>query len=1331
MTYKAIWNKTKNQYVVSELLHSSRKQRRTAKKSLSKQIAVLVVCGAVVASGVLPAQQIFANAAKTQEGQYIAIGHANKDDGISDGNGGFYKEFEDVNGESHKYIYTEVKDYGSFWVREGFTIDIEENPRYGGGGAGEPRSEIVINTYKGEGADTEGLVQAYENVQKSMNITTINKDELFSTNTAIYGGAVNSDTFAITVGQDFIINEGENLVTEGNGLNLNGGQDSYFQPVNYDSRTGLYHFGDINSKDNIVSTENLYVIGETVGVFTKIPGGKTMDDIYTGDVYGNHNEILVTGIDDNGDYVSYWGTEVYDPNAPIGSMTISTLQGKFDEVNNNIEKIHKDDIKEIQVKENGDNGGIIGLQTNGNFDKDGNPIGGEYIPGTITIQNTEDSGKNGEDVKIQFGSIDENGNNVPVFTVDAGSKVEANPEITKEEEVETLDSISINGQKYELDGGAWNLTTNGGTEEADKAVSIGKGATVDFSGVEKSTGEGEEKETHSNVIVNKTTTEDGKTNVTFDLNNDLRVDSITSNKQYVTEVDANNGNSVVNVDYFKGNDFYLRNGETSLGTDFNGNNISFGEGENKVTTGYKADENGNIDMIVANNDGEQKHVVLTDIASKEQQDKNTETLKGAVMYDKTEDGEYDFTSVTLGGSNSYNYNEDDPTQSGGVELTNVAYATTNKEDENYNGSAAVNVDLLEDYVDENGGGAWNLTVNGGTEEADKAVSIGKGATVDFSGAEKSTGEDEDEETHSNVIVNKTTEDGKTNITFDLANKVILGSEDNQIILDSTSGNVFIGGSDGISITRDLSYNNGYIMSGLANTTWNPSLVDVSVKEGGYMNSTKAATEAQLNNAFSYLNNKIDYIDDNNMEILPGDGNISIDHVDNREPEENTSGNTGTGTGTDSDIATGSGTNSDAGIGSGTSNGAGPGTGNDISTETGSNAGTGSGTNHNTHYVSLENSVTIGGKDDNSNGKLDPEEEGSIVITRADDESIFINKDLDNDGKGDGVISGLTNIEWDYDKYQSGGYVNSSNGATEAQLHQAMQGTVQYDRNGDGTVNKGSITLGGEEGTVIHNVAPGTEATDAANVGQLAEVANNSYTAIDNIGNKVNKLSNRIDKVGAGAAALAALHPLDFDPDDKLSFAAGYGNYAGESAVAVGAFYQPNEDTMFSVGGTFGNDENMVNAGVSFKLGQKSNVSRSRVSMAKELVSLRDEVSQLKTLVSHAGIIPSNGQLDTSDMFPDVPENHWAYEYIHDLAKLGIVDGYPDGNYEGDRMMTRYEMAALVYRAMQKGVNVDRKMVKEFEPELKLIRVDVVAKDKNGNPTIERVRLNNDVIQQAY
>ena len=276
-----------------------------------------------------------------------------------------------------------------------------------------------------------------------------------------------------------------------------------------------------------------------------------------------------------------------------------------------------------------------------------------------------------------------------------------------------------------------------------------------------------------------------------------------------------------------------------------------------------------------------------------------------------------------------------------------------------------------------------------------------------------------------------------------------------------------------------------------------------------------------------------------------------------------------------------------------------------------------------------------------------------------------------------------------------------------------------------TIKDGGVSMGGNQ---IHNVAPGTAPDDAVNVSQL-----NATNGV------VNKLGSRINKVGAGAAALAALHPLDFDPDDKWDVAAGYGHYKNADAAAIGAFYQPNEDTMLSIGGSFGGGENMVNAGISVKLGQGNHVSTSRVAMAKEIKDLRENVAKLNDVVNrqsalidkltgvNAGTIEDKG----NDLFPDVPANHWAYEYVTALHKTGILEGYPDGTFGGDRMMTRYEFAAIVYRAIMAGaasnpaLNRDGtldKLAKEFSSEMKYIRIDTISKDRNGNPDIQRVRV---------
>ena len=223
--------------------------------------------------------------------------------------------------------------------------------------------------------------------------------------------------------------------------------------------------------------------------------------------------------------------------------------------------------------------------------------------------------------------------------------------------------------------------------------------------------------------------------------------------------------------------------------------------------------------------------------------------------------------------------------------------------------------------------------------------------------------------------------------------------------------------------------------------------------------------------------------------------------------------------------------------------------------------------------------------------------------------------------------------------------------------------------------------------------------------------------------RVDNLGSRVDKVGAGAAALAALHPMDFDPDDKLTFAAGYGNYKGKNAAAVGAFYRPDEKVMLSVGGTFGNGENMVNAGISFSLDRTARVSNSRTVMAKEIVDLRANVANLTALVGQltAGM-GGTIEMDRMKLFPDVPENHWAYEYIGRLAAAGIVEGYPDGMFNGNRMMSRYEFAAMLYRALEKGVKLDHKLVREFEPEMGRIHVARISGADGDRGKIERVRV---------
>lgn len=240
--------------------------------------------------------------------------------------------------------------------------------------------------------------------------------------------------------------------------------------------------------------------------------------------------------------------------------------------------------------------------------------------------------------------------------------------------------------------------------------------------------------------------------------------------------------------------------------------------------------------------------------------------------------------------------------------------------------------------------------------------------------------------------------------------------------------------------------------------------------------------------------------------------------------------------------------------------------------------------------------------------------------------------------------------------------------------------------------------------------------------------NKNTNDIKNIKGDLSKIDKRVDKSVAGAAALAALHPLDFDPDAKWDFAAGYGHYRSGDAAAIGAFYRPNEDVQLSVGSTVGSDETVFNAGLSVKVGAHSGVSRSRVAIGKEVLALKKTVAEQNAQIQKLtallnGVAGTKMKADHTTLFPDIPTNHWAYEAVSDLSRRGLVEGYPDGTFGGDRMLTRYEFAQIVYRAIQDGVTVNDRLVTEFSPEMALFRVDTIAKNAKGEPTIERVRVN--------
>ena len=923
--YKVIWSKVKHQYVVvSELAHSNGKQSRTSRNSIRSRIAALVVCGAITAFGVygaLPMDSAFA----AESYQYIAF----KDDG-SYGN---KKSIEIGPNYYTKYTYlkTSVENPQTgkteyYWVRQGYSIKLEENIRFDQDDIQDATTNTVINARKTSDSANDGdLILSYQNVQKDMKMNTLNGEKLNSTSTSIYGGGVNTSTVGVGNNSNYIIQRGDKYVDVGGSTdNLY----SNFVRVNDGSGKLTYEDGVYKFNGEEVKTENLYVItngrNDEVGVFTTTENGNTL---YTGDVYGRNNEILMTGIDDDGNLVSYWGTEVRDNKATVGNMKIETLQGKFDEVDNSIKKIHKDDIKQIQVA-SATNGGTIGLQTNGEFNEDGTAKGGANVPGTITV--TSEGGTNGSgkanDVKIKFAS--ENGGS---FTVDAGSKVEGLNSEGTATAGDTLTGIKINGEEYKLGGGKTYSPGQGIAISDDNKISVDNGAgleftstndnaelkvkankdkgiTVDGSGVAVNAGdglafetqEGENKgqlkvnvgdglsiDSDSGKLVNnlkvteaieiendpnKAHSDGGNWKIEDSAQPDIEFKNTTLVSKEITPtpsgyentytISDTDGNTVTlkdvasatklqSIDTIKIGDLKYNSVNNENNTINNDDSVTtaIGKLDNKVNGGWNAvvdDEKINVtpegnkntlkfeagnNVSITPDVDNNKITIATDLSNLSADETN------AVLYDK----DTNKTSVTLGGAKTYEKGKENT----GVKLTNVAYANVNDESA---GSDAVNVDLLKDYVDTNGGGSWNLTTSQDldkeSEEA-KSTTVGKDSTVDFAGV--TDGE------HQNIHVTQETQytDGKvtgTDVKFDLDDKLVLGDND-QITIDGSNGSATIGGVNITTTTTDG--NTSSTIDGLTNNTWDNN------NTNQYNDSKKAATEGQLYDALTGLSKDVD------------------------------------------------------------------------------------------------------------------------------------------------------------------------------------------------------------------------------------------------------------------------------------------------------------------------------------------------------------------------------------------------------------------------------------------------------------------------------------------
>ena len=1035
----------------------------------------------------------------------------------------------------------------TYWVRDGYHITItnnEEDKRFGGAANG-----TVVHVYRDDDwteTDGNGLLSSLQLETTDMGVTTLNGDNLLDVSAGTFVGASNSPSTAVSVAEDknqiFVYSSSQQrwIDVGSTAQNLN----QYFHEVKYDSTLGGYVYNG-----QLIDPKDMYVIDGQTGVFV------IDNEVYSGSVFGYNNEILVTGRDDEGEYYSYWGAERNDPNETIGDkLTVGQYNETISTLNNNVKSVAKDSIKEIQLAPNEDgNGGTIGLLTNGDFETvtiDGKtyyvPKGGESIPGGITVTST--GGTGGKDVQITFANQTDpdDESTKSSFSINAGSKVVAND--TTGTSKGTLNSISINGESYTLASGGASVTSGSISDtgyinlkqgETDTTGITLDGRLHDYALVSNTDGD---KDVPYTVSDNGTVTLTVQDKYNADNKETVTISGIASTDalaaaaaKATTEVIGSDNITVGDPTYDEedGHAIYkveLNDDLTLGGKDGQNGSVSIkgSEGSISVTTGTGDDAStitisgGTITGLTtsewstfmsdtntgrAATEGELK--ILADHSVLYAYDAETDTLNKNLI--NLAGDSYSYTSPTV--------------HSGGTLIYNVAYAVTDANAEGYNGSAAVNVDLLKDYV---------------------------GSAVDNAKTEMKASDQ-------HLVANPESTDGaysvnKTN--HDVTLKVDTGTKD----------------EDDKPIYSDVTIKDVASASEVG---------DISSIHGDLKNKTGDTTVVEA------INNLDDKVGSADFSSAKTEGVKKAENVtDAILALDDKVGAAATEAGKHSTVSEGNGitiTKTDA-------------------TET---AGA-------DYKVSLDNDFKVQ-SEDGSNYVEVKGTEGTISATGNIGAGSFTTTGGISIGKntdGTNVVSGLGNTSWD----TSADYSGSTQAATEAQLQKATEGAVQYDRK-DGAVDKSSITLGDGNGgtTAIHNVTAGTADTDAVNVGQLQQVKNqviNNSMNISMLEGSIHRLDNRIDRVGAGAAALAALHPLDYDPDAKWDFAAGVGNYRSATATAIGAYYRPNEDVMFSVGGSFGGGENMVNAGVSFKLGSGSgHVTTSKAAMARELAAMKETVAQ--------------------------------------------------------------------------------------------------------------------------
>lgn len=856
-------------------------------------------------------------------------------------------------------------------------------------------------------------------------------------------------------------------------------------------------------------------------------------------------------------------------------------------------------------------------------------------------------------------------------------------------------------------GKGWTVATDNGT-----ATKVGAGDTVKFSGAD------------NNIKVSN----DG-TNVKVELNKELKgLNSVTTNNAYVTNVDASKGDSVTNVEYVKnqitdaalsaGNgisitdkkiNVKLKDGEKNLVVDSNGlslntaltgiqsitgagegaGSISFADGGNVKVNDVTIEKGGKITGVAAGEDG-------TDAVNVSQLNKvsaaaKTEVVKGTNIASVGEttatDGHTVYTVNAKGTSVSVdgNFNLVETTDA----ATNVTnYGISLKDSVTIGGTHAVTINGTDGTVT----GLTNTTWN------KDSITSGRAATEDqLQAVATEAGKHTTLSNGKNTTVNPvTTADGHLEYKVDVNDEL----KDIKSIIGAGEGAGSISFADGgIKLNNKVTINKDGKITGVA-------AGEVS------STSTDAINGSQLHAVKTELQTSDKHLVGNPASAdgyykPDANGDISL-----RVEDQNKNGYDVV----INDVA------SKAELG-------------DVAKRVTNveNKVTQIETDITTIKTRVDNVEALAGKHttlEKNGTNINVEE---TVVDGQKNYKVNLNKNITlGDENGNNVsISGTNGTITATGDITTANRINAANGGKLADIdvtgNKLSNGNSSITLDGTNVKVNDKVTV--DKDGKISGVAKGdisNTSTDAVNGSQLYDT-NTHITNVENQvisnSNRIGQLSSRVNKVGAGAAALAALHPMDFDPDDKLTFSAGYGNYGGENAAAIGAYYRPDEKVMFSVGGTVGNGENMVNAGISFALDRTNHVSNSRTALAREVIDLRGQLAVMGAKM--AKMEKAFGMLDETKtkLFPDVPANHWAYEYIAKLAGNGYIEGYPDGNFGGDRLMTRYEFAAMLYRAIENGAALEEKIIKEFEPELGRIRVDRISGEDGDRDKIERVRVN--------